>query len=54
MQAAQLAVDLGHSPTPEEEFAHEIEAAIACCLFFTAGIGVWIARGTSKRHTGQV
>ena len=42
---AELANDiLRHLPTPEEDFIHEAEIAIGCCLLFIAVIGVWIAR----------
>lgn len=41
----QLGTDiLRHVPTPEEDFVHEAEIAIGCCLLFLAGIAVLIAR----------
>ena len=47
-QAVQLARDLGHKETPAEDFAHEFEVAIICCLLFISFIGVWIASRTYK------
>ncbi len=46
---AELANDiLRHLPTPEEDFIHEAEIAIGCCLLFLGVIGAWIARRTWK------
>ena len=47
-QAVQLASDISHKATPSEEFAHEFEVAIICCLLFIGFIGVWIARRAYK------
>jgi hypothetical protein len=35
---------LRHESTYEEQFQHEAEVAICCCLFSICGIGVWIRR----------
>jgi uncharacterized membrane protein len=44
MNQVQLARQLGHKMTPQEDFNREFEAAIICCLFFVGFIGLWIAR----------
>jgi hypothetical protein len=45
----ELANDiLRHVPTPEEEFQHEAEIAVGCCVLFIGSIGVWIARPKNK------
>jgi hypothetical protein len=40
---------LRHVPTYEEQFQHEAEIAIGCCLLFICGIGVLIARALNSR-----
>jgi hypothetical protein len=52
---AQLENDLlRHIPTPEEEFIHEAEIAIVCCLLFIGVIGVWIACCTGKQQPASM
>jgi hypothetical protein len=46
MQKAQLAKDLRHKETPDEETAHEFEAAGIGIVLFIGLIGVWIAHRT--------
>jgi hypothetical protein len=48
MQQAQLAKDLSHDETPEEETAHEFEAVSIGIVLFIVFIGAWIARRTYK------
>jgi hypothetical protein len=44
MQKAQLARDLSHVMTPDEETAREFAVAGIGCVLFVSFIGVWIAR----------
>jgi hypothetical protein len=47
MNQRELATDImKHQPTPEEDFIHEAEIGVGCCLLFFGGIAVWIVRRT--------
>jgi hypothetical protein len=49
MNQEQLDNDiLRHVPTSEEEFQHEAEIAVGCCVLFFGGIVVWIIRRTCQ------
>jgi hypothetical protein len=38
-----------HESTYEEQFIHEAEVAVVCCLLFIGGIGVWIIQRCDTR-----